>query len=180
MRALPVVLFGAAAAGLVVFGLSGSAQAATKTNLSPQVVAIAKKWAAKRGLPLDWVLATILSESNGNRYAQGDGGVSIGLMQVNTRAHAAALAREGVTRDRLFDPDVNIDWGTRVMKDAYDRVRAALVGHATSVPTDVLVRLTYKGVDAPGAVRAGYDPRTSYASSVTIWQQNLARASALV
>lgn len=182
MRPLPAVLFSLAAIASLVM-LAAPAQAARPvrgSKLAPQIITLAKKWARVRDLPLDWILATILSESGGNPGAAGDSGVSVGLMQVNTRAHAAALAAAGVTRAALFAPDINIDWGTRILKAAHARVQAALAVRASAVPVDVLVRLAYTGVDAPAAILAGRDPRVNYMASATTWRQNLARAAALV
>ncbi len=121
-------------AGVVVVGLAyvafGGALKKTPTvaGISPENVKLAAKWAAARGLPLDWVLATILVESGGNPNTVGDyhidpKGASIGLMQINSVAHAAELAAAGLTRESLFNPDTNIEWGTKILRACFDRVR---------------------------------------------------------
>lgn len=170
----------------------GAAQAAPSSRLvrgvriTSDVVALARKWAKLRGLPLDWVLATIAIESRGNTRAIGDrnaaypDGRSFGLMQVNAVAHAKSLEQAGVTTEKLFDPDTNIEWGTKILKDAYESVKKALSQKGSSVPLDVLVRLKYKGVNTPASIAAGRDPRIAYVAEVANWQQALAQTQALV
>lgn len=154
--------------------LAGAAQARPRrpVRLSSAIVSLAKKWAAARGLPATWVLATIIVESGGDPYAVGDGGVSRGLMQINTRAHADRLARAGVSPQALFDPNVNLEWGTLLLREAHDRARAA-----GASPLDAATRLVYRGY-APATIASrgvGVD-----ASSVAAWSEALARSSALV
>ena len=178
----------------MIFALTGSAQARVKKYvlrprpLTPQIKAIAAKWARFRGLPVEWVLATILSESGGDPNAVGDyhvdrRGASVGLMQVNTVAHKAAMAKAGVTRAMLFQPDKNIEWGTMILRDVYTKVSNALKQRRSSVPIDQLVRLQYTGIPVIKAILEGRDPRQSDAAAtkkIVAWQRNLAEAQALV
>lgn len=193
MQLVPVV-FGVAAGGLMIFALTGAAQARVKKYvlkprpLTPQIKTIAAKWAKLRGLPVEWVIATILSESGGDPNAVGDyhvdpRGASVGLMQVNTVAHKAAMAKAGVTRAMLFQPDKNIEWGTMILRDVYVRVANALKQRRSSVPIDQLVRLQYTGIPVIKAILEGRDPRQNDAAAtkkVVAWQRNLAEAQALV
>jgi transglycosylase-like protein with SLT domain len=181
-----IMIAGGAVAATGLLGvLAGSAQARPKAiKLTAAIVALAKKWAASRGLPPAWVLATILVESGGDPSRVGDfhvraDGASIGLMQVNTVAHADRLAAAGVTREQLFDPNRNLEWGTKILREAYDRVTKAL-GPNPPLPLDQLVRLAYKGVDVISAVRGGRDPRLAYVQPVARWSESLVRSQALV
>lgn len=161
---------GAVFLGVVMF--SGAAEAAIKCpvvcgtpkRLPKCVVALAKKWARKRGLPVEWVIATIMAESNGNMCVTGDNGVSIGLMQVNTRAHADRLARAGLLTSELYNPDINIAWGTLILKEAIEK--AARQG----VPTAIGARNVYTGRHA-----SAQDPVL-----IARWQESLSAARALV
>jgi hypothetical protein len=162
-------------------------------KLTPEIINLARKWAAARGLPAKWVVATILAESSGNPTCVGDyhvlpEGASIGLMQINTKAHGPALAAAGVTRTMLFEPDINIEWGTKILRGVYDRVRRALEKRPSKVPLERLLRLQYRGVQASSAVEQGRDPSLfidkltgqPYLASLPAWDANLVRASALV
>jgi len=194
------IVAGAAALGLLLM-LATPAQAAQKRSgyckprkLTPEIINLARKWAATRGLPVKWVVATILAESGGNPTCVGDyhvlpEGASIGLMQVNTgpKAHGPALAAAGVTRAMLFDPGINIEWGTRILRGAYDVVRKALEKRPSKVPVEKLLRLQYRGVQASNAVEQGRDPSlwldregVPYSAHLAVWDANLVRASALV
>jgi soluble lytic murein transglycosylase-like protein len=142
----------------------------------------AARWAKARGLPLEWVLATIIVESRGNPRAVGDDGRSIGLMQVNAAAHASELAAEGASRDALFDPNTNIAWGTRYLRQFRDDVKAAAAGRSLPAALDVLVRLAYKGpAPVTSALRHGANPLAlSWApGAVANWQAAMARVTAL-
>ncbi len=121
-------------------------------NLSPAVVAIARKHAAAKGVPLQEVVATILRESGGKPRARKltSAEDSRGLMQVNVRAHSALLARKKMGPDDLYDPDKGVDVGTELYADARKHV-AALVAKS-AVPQwkqahslDTLTRLYYAG-----------------------------------
>lgn len=146
-------------------------------GLHPQYVALAAKWASFYDIPLQWVLATILAESGGNANAVGDyhvdpQGASIGLMQVNSTAHGSALAAQGLSRQSLFDPDINIQWGTKILRKCVDRVRTALAGRPGDV--GLMARLCYTG-----ALR-GTDTTScpTCQASASKWNQKLAQTSA--
>lgn len=142
----------------------------------------AAKWAKRRGVPLDWVLTTILVESGGNPNAAGDSDRrSAGLMQVNTVAHAAEMARAGVTRAQMFEPDTNIAWGTKYLIEFREAVRAAAV-HGLPAALDELTRLAYKGPEAVKSVlRRGGNPLTELSwapEAISRWRQAMARVRA--
>jgi hypothetical protein len=145
-------------------------------GLDPAFVALAAKWAAAYKLPLQWVLATILAESNGDPNIVGDRhidpqGASIGLMQVNSVAHAADLAAAGLTRASLFDPNINIQWGTKILRRCVDRVQKALAGRPGDV--GLLARLCYTGA------LKGTDATSCPTCSTTAarWQERLAQTA---
>ena len=160
-----------------IAGLAAAAGAAIPRRTGWTVLQLAEYWARRRGLPLSWVLATITVESGGKLDTVGDGGISIGLMQINSRAHATRLARLSLTRESLFDPDTNIMMGTQILREAYDRVRAALGGKTPPAPIDVLTRLVYKGYPVASALREG---RALDTNSVARWDAALVKTRALV
>ena len=184
------ILLGTGFTAMLIGGAVAHAAPSSKlvrgVRITSDVVALARKWAKLRGLPVDWILATIAIESRGDANAIGDRnaaypeGRSIGLMQVNTAAHAKALAQAGVTREMLFNPDKNLEWGTMILKDAYESVKKALSQKASSVPVSVLVRLKYKGVNTPASIAAGRDPSVAYVAEVANWHEALAQTQALV
>jgi hypothetical protein len=144
-------------------------------GIRPEFVALAAKWAAAYQLPLQWVLATILSESGGNPNTVGDyhvdpQGASIGLMQVNVVAHRDELARAGLTRADMFNPDINIQWGTMILAKCVNSARNRGGGDV-----GLLARLCYTG-----AVRSGTDTAScaSCPTTATRWNENLRRTTA--
>lgn len=144
-------------------------------SIRPEFVALADKWARAYNVPLQWVLATILSESNGNPNTVGDyhvdpQGASIGLMQVNAVAHGDELARAGLTRESLFNPDINIQWGTMILAKCIQSARNRGGGDV-----GLLARLCYTG-----AVRSGTDTSScsSCPNTAMRWRENLNRTSA--
>jgi hypothetical protein len=155
-------------------------------GLKPEYVTMARKWAAARGLPLSWVLATILNESSGNPQAIGDQGRSYGLMQVNHTAHPDRLARYGIAKEGLFDPETNIRMGTEIMREFYDSLIKALAGRKPPADIGVLVRLMYRG---PALVLKAIrenpprDPTPTFpggSESAVAWANALNRVSAVV
>ena len=121
---------------------------------TPAIVQSAWKWAKKRGLPFNWVLATIIVESGANPRSTGDaGGESKGLMQVNTVANAKLLAQHGYRPDDMYDVDHGIEIGTLLMLDFYNKVRQHGASRART-PIDETLRLSYKG---PETVYAALD-----------------------
>jgi len=175
----PLLLLGVAGVVAAAVGLTGGpnlARAAVALKQPLAYVGSASKWAKKRGLPLDWVLTTILVESNGNPRAAGDSdGRSVGLMQVNAVAHAAELKAAGLSRESLFDPETNIEWGTKYLVQFRDDVQAALGGRSLPAPLDELVRLSYKGPAAvTGALKRGQNPVTTLSwapAAIANWRQ---------
>jgi hypothetical protein len=177
--------------GLVVVGFAAShivadrqITAEMRAKLTPAMIASAKRWARHRGLPVPWVLATILVESEGKVGAVGDeGGRSVGLMQVNTVAHAAEMQAAGVTRSAMFGIDKNIEWGTAVLKDVHDKVKKALAAHPTAVPVDIATRLAYKGPKTVlNAITSGQNPITLPWAPLAVvrWRRALTGTSAVV
>jgi hypothetical protein len=164
-------------------------------RLTPDIVAAAVKWGAVYGVPVSWILATIIAESGGNPTIVGDfhidpNGASIGLMQVNTIASAAALKRAKVTRAMLKIPDVNVKWGTMILKRKYDLVREALakarnkrVANAIAARPALLgelTRLLYTGVDVIRHIYRGTIPDpTKTAATVGGWRRNLVAVAPL-
>lgn len=149
-------------------------------RMTPEIVALAKKWAARRGLPAEWVLATIKLESGGKSCLVGDQGRSVGLMQVNAVAHEKLLEGLGLSRGDLFRPEANIAAGTAVLRREWERVHAA-TGGRSDVPMGTLVALAYWG---PGptlkALQAGRDPREENPRRVARWNAALSETAALV
>lgn len=154
---------------LGVLALTGLAVAAVKltgpnvdriaagTGLPVVYVRSALKWSALYRVPFEWVLATILVESGGKAHARGDAdGRSVGLMQVNVVAHA-----QDVTLEQMLDPDQNIKWGTKYLKDFTNQVQDALGGRQPPIPLDWIVRLAYKGpATVEKVLRSGGNPST--------------------
>lgn len=136
----------------------------------------ASKWSKARGIPLDWVLATILVESGGNPSASGDSdGRSVGLMQINSVAHA-----KEVTREQLLNPDTNIAWGTKFLREFRDGVTAAAGSRPLPAPLDVLTRLAYKGpAYVYNALKRGEDPtKLAWApAAIANWQKARTRVA---
>lgn len=183
---LPLLLLGVAGVVAAAVGLTGGpnlARAAGALKLPLAYVASAAKWAKKRGLPLDWVLTTILVESRGNPRAAGDSdGRSVGLMQVNAVAHAAELRAAGLTRESLFDPETNIEWGTKYLVQFRDDVLSTLGGRSPPAPLDELVRLSYKGpASVLAALKRGQNPAATLSwapPAIANWRQRRAEVLA--
>lgn len=194
--AVTTLALGAFGAAIAAASNGSGGNAKRPARISPEIFALAKKWANARGLPLTWVLATIVAESDGNPNAQGDCNDSagnplaqcrsVGLMQVNWSVHASKLQQLGIaqTRADLFDPAVNIEAGTLFLRDALDQVRAALMKHDSEVPLDLLVRFAYTGPAlAVAAIKNGQHPKDVYKDSAALmaaWSRALAQSTALV
>ena len=182
---LPLALaavIGLAYAGYKLMTGPNVVKIANGLNLSPVVVDYAIRWGRKRGLPLEWILATILVESSGKATAVGDGGKSIGLMQVNAAAHGAELAAAGLTADNLFDVGTNIEWGTKYMHEFRQKILSLLGGKAPPIPIDEILRLSYKGpATVYAALKAGRNPAAiSWAPDALVnWRKAMGRVRAL-
>lgn len=159
------------------------ARVAAGLGLPLTYVQLAAKNARKNGLPLEWVLTTILVESSGNPRGRGDAdGRSVGLMQVNVVAHAKEIAAAGLTPTQMFDPATNIEWGTRLLAGFKEGVLSALAGRTPPAPLDEITRLAYKGPTAvDGALAKGQNPmKLSWAPAAIVnWRREMARVTAL-
>lgn len=118
-------------------------------KLSADVLSSARKWSARRGVPLREVVASILLESRGdpnarNKTARED---SRGVLQVNVNAHGDLLKRLGYKPDDLYRLDVGMEVGTQLYADSRKRVDALV--RASGVPqwhpVATLTRLRYAG-----------------------------------
>lgn len=156
---LPIAVVALAGLVIAAVGLTqpNVQRVATGLGLPLAYVQSARKWSALYRVPFEWVLATILVESGGKPYARGDdGGKSVGLMQVNVVAHA-----KDVTLAQMLDPDQNIKWGTKYLKDFKDDVENALAGRTAPIPESWIVRLAYKGpTTVLNALHKGQNPAT--------------------
>lgn len=174
---------GVAVVSTVLLGIATHAAAAGRLTctaaLTPQIVAIARKWARVRGLPVAWVLATIQIESGGQTCRVGDaGGRSVGLMQVNTVAHADMMRKMGLSYSDLLRPDQNIRIGTQILRNRWELVHAATGGQST-VPIGTLVALAYRGPERTvEAIRSGGP--LPYPERAARWNTALSETAPLV
>ena len=147
------------------------------------IAPIAERWAVYYSVPVAWVLATIKIESGGNPNLTGDGERSIGLMQVNSVAHADRLRRHGMNRESLFDPNNGVQIGTEILRESLDKIQQALLRYSTLAPLHNLVTLEYQGQRVRTALARGEDPRTMSLRAIrriTRWNNALAQGQALV
>ena len=75
--------------------------------------------ATRSGVDPNIVKAIIKEESNGNPNAVGDGGESIGLMQIQPKHHKKRMEELGIVS--LFDPQENIIVGCNILAELYDK-----------------------------------------------------------
>ena len=75
--------------------------------------------ATRSGVDPNIVKAIIKEESNGNPNAVGDGGESIGLMQIQPKWHRAKIEELGIVN--LYDPQENVILGCSILSDLYDK-----------------------------------------------------------
>lgn len=75
--------------------------------------------AVRSGVDPAIVKAIIKEESNGNPYAVGDGGESIGLMQIQPRWHQTKMEELGIVN--LYDAQENVILGCAILSDLYDK-----------------------------------------------------------
>ena len=75
--------------------------------------------ATRSGVDPAIVKAIIQEESNGNPNAVGDGGESIGLMQIQPRWHQTKMEELGIVN--LYDPQENVILGCSILSDLYDK-----------------------------------------------------------
>lgn len=75
--------------------------------------------AVRSGVDPNIVKAIIMEESGGNPNAVGDGGESIGLMQIQPKHHQKRMEELGIVS--LFDPQENVILGCSILSDLYDK-----------------------------------------------------------
>ena len=75
--------------------------------------------AVRSGVDPNIVKAIIKEESGGNPNAMGDGGESIGLMQIQPKHHKKRMEELGVVS--LFDPQENVIVGCNILAELYDK-----------------------------------------------------------
>jgi len=171
-----LVLLGAVTVlALLAAGERASGGPVAKKTLPIQIVNLARTWAKKRQLPLDWVLATIQLESGGNPKAANisSNERSLGLMQVNVNVHRDRLARHGLVEEHLYDPNIAIMVGTEILAEFKAGVERLLGGKPPPIPLDQLVRVAYKGgLGAAKRVLAGAPPSPE---TVARWQGAVSR-----
>jgi Transglycosylase SLT domain len=159
---LPVAVVALAGIVVAAVGLTqvDAQRVATGLGLPVSYVQSARKWATLYRVPFEWVLATILVESGGKPNVRGDAdGRSLGLMQVNVVAHAKEMAAAGVTATQMLNPDTNIQWGTKYLREFKDQVEQALGGRTVPIPESWVVRLAYKGpTTVLSALQKGQNP----------------------
>ena len=94
-----------------------------KSNVQIEVEGISNEIiddiATRSGVDPNIVKAIIKEESGGNPNAVGDGGESIGLMQIQPRWHRAKMEELGIVS--LYDPQENVILGCCVLSDLYDK-----------------------------------------------------------
>ena len=77
------------------------------------------KMAKRYGLNPDIVKAIIEEESGWVASAEGDGGESIGLMQIQPRWHKERITRLGITN--LYDPEQNVTVGCDILSELLNK-----------------------------------------------------------
>jgi soluble lytic murein transglycosylase-like protein len=152
----------------VLAGSTVQARPLRPAQISQEIVVLARRWATARNLPLPWVLATIYLESRGdpNAHRVSDRENSYGLMQVNAKAHLARLIAAGVSPADLYNPNTNIEWGTLILREAFEKAT-----RSGAAPIDVATRLVYN---------TGGVPSSPQVEKVAAWSEALARTRALV
>lgn len=75
--------------------------------------------AIRSGVDPNIVKAIIKEESGGNPNAVGDGGESIGLMQIQPKHHKKKMEELGIVN--LFDAQENVILGCSILSDLYDK-----------------------------------------------------------
>jgi hypothetical protein len=169
-------------------------------ELSPAIVASARKWAKARGLPVGEVLATILVESSGKVRAwncqpgpRPDGCTkenSRGLMQVNINAWMSLLKANGMAVEDLYDVDKNIMIGTYIYAKYRAEVQSLIAqsGVRQKLPLGTITRLYYKGPKyVRDAILAGRvlgttpadRPYKQTAEAVANWNNAMAKVSSV-
>lgn len=131
MKQIAVVILGT----MLVLGLNAIATAIdhpelyqqteykVKSNIQIDVKGVSNEMiddiATRSGVDPAIVKAIIKEESNGNPNAVGDGGESIGLMQIQPRWHRAKMEELGIVN--LYDPQENVILGCSILSDLCDK-----------------------------------------------------------
>ena len=131
MKQIAVVILGT----MLVLGLNAIATAIdhpelyqqteykVKSNIQIDVKGISNEMiddiATRSGVDPAIVKAIIKEESGGNPNAVGDGGESIGLMQIQPRWHKTKMEELGIVS--LYDPQENVILGCAILSDLYDK-----------------------------------------------------------
>ena len=131
MKQIAVVILGT----MLVLGLNAIATAIdtpqlyqqteykVKSNVQIEVQGISNEMidniATRSGVDPNIVKAIIKEESGGNPNAVGDGGESIGLMQIQPRWHRAKMEELGIVN--LYDPQENVILGCSILSELYDK-----------------------------------------------------------
>lgn len=131
MKQIAVVILGT----MLVLGLNAIATAIdtpqlyqqteykVKSNVQIEVQGISNEMiddiATRSGVDPNIVKAIIKEESGGNPNAIGDGGESIGLMQIQPKHHKKRMEELGIVS--LFDPQENVILGCSILSDLYDK-----------------------------------------------------------
>lgn len=80
--------------------------------LSPELQNSVRELADKYELSYELVLAVIMTESSGRADTVGDGGASIGLMQIQPKWYGELIAETGLSVDK---PVENVELGIRIL-----------------------------------------------------------------
>ena len=80
--------------------------------LSPELQNSVRELADKYELSYELVLAVIMTESSGRADTVGDGGASIGLMQIQPKWYGELIAKTGLSVDK---PVENVELGIRIL-----------------------------------------------------------------
>lgn len=162
------------------------------SQLTPEIVASARNWAAARGISVQEVLATILVESSGNprAWANKANEDSRGLMQVNVRAWGSLLTQNGMTVEDLWNVDKNIMIGTYIYamyrKKVQDLIAQSNCPAAQAAPIATLTRLYYKGpsyvetmIKGCGDALAAMHPYKNAEAAVANWNNAMAKVASV-
>lgn len=80
--------------------------------LSPELQNSVRELADKYELSYELVLAVIMTESSGRADTVGDGGASVGLMQIQPKWYGELIAETGLSVDKPVD---NVELGIRIL-----------------------------------------------------------------
>lgn len=97
------------------------AQADAHSRGAAQWLDHARHYGQVHGVPWHWIAGFIASESGGNPDAHNTKSSCYGLMQIN--AYVADKGYGVRPGSALFDPETNIDTGTRILRDILKKTR---------------------------------------------------------